>query len=425
MDKRVSHDVAADNSNTAVSERLEHATLGVHSLENYEPLIGTQAVQRILTKADALKSSRIAHISSTFYGGGVAEILTPLTLLMNATGIETVWHLVQGTPAFFGCTKMLHNALQGDSIGLTAEEKAIYQEVLSENSMRLHIEDCDAVIVHDPQPLPLITQFEGRSAPWIWQCHVDLSAPDRSTWNYLRSFVERYDLAVFSLPEYRQQLDIPQRFIRPAIDPFSAKNCELPHEDAIGILQRHDIPTDRPIVAQVSRFDRWKDPAGVIEAFRKARRQVDCTLVLLGNPAIDDPEAGLVLESIQSSLDERVLIITVDDPLLVNALQREAAVVLQKSLREGFGMTVTEAMWKGAAVIGGNVGGIRKQIVDGENGFLVDSVDEAAERIVRLLKDEPLRKRLGERARESVRAQYLLSHLLEEWIDTIVDVTRS
>jgi trehalose synthase len=425
MDKRVSQDATAENLRPAVSECLKHATLGAHSLENYEPLIGTQAVRRIQTKADALRHLRIAHISSTFYGGGVAEILTPLTLLMNATGIETVWHLVQGTPAFFGCTKMLHNALQGDTIGLTVEQKAIYEEVLTENSMRLHIEDCDAVIVHDPQPLPLITQFGGRSAPWIWQCHVDLSAPNPSAWKYLRAFVERYDLAVFSLPEYHQQLDIPQRFITPAIDPFSAKNCDLPHEDTISILQRHDIPTDRPIVAQVSRFDRWKDPAGVIEAFRQVRQQVDCTLVLLGSPAVDDPEAGLVLESIQSSLDERVLILTVDDPLLVNALQREAAVVLQKSLREGFGMTVTEAMWKGAAVIGGNVGGIRKQIVDGENGFLVNSVDEAAERIVRLLKDEPLRKRLGKRARESVRERYLLSHLLEDWIDTIVDVTGS
>ena len=408
---------------TATSECLERATLGVHSVESYEPLIGTEAVRRILTKAELLKGSRVAHISSTFYGGGVAEILTPLTLLMNATGIETAWHLVQGTPAFFRCTKMLHNALQGEPAALIAEEKAIYEEVLTENSMRLHLEDCDAVIVHDPQPLPLITRFEGRCAPWIWQCHVDLSMPDPETWKYLRTFVERYAMAVFSLPEYRQELEIPQHFITPAIDPFSAKNCDLPHDDAIDVLHRHDIPTDRPIVAQVSRFDRWKDPAGVIKAFRQAQRQVDCTLVLLGSPAVDDPETGLVLESLQSSLDDRVLVLTVDDPLLVNALQREAAVVLQKSLREGFGMTVTEAMWKGAAVIGGNVGGIRTQIVDGENGFLVNSVDETAERIVRLLKDEPLRKRLGERARESVRERYLLSHLLEDWIDTLVDVT--
>jgi trehalose synthase len=410
---------------TDFAETIQRATLGSPSLERYESLIGTHVTQRILRKAHALRGSRIAHLSSTFYGGGVAEILTPLTLLMNAVGIETAWHLIQGTPAFFSSTKMLHNALQGEPLELTPEARAIYETVLAENSMRLHIEDCDAVIVHDPQPLPLIGQFAGRRAPWIWQCHVDLSMPDPGTWAYLRGFVEQYDLAVVSLPEYRLELDIPQRFITPAIDPFSAKNRELSQDEAREILSRHEIPLDRPIVAQVSRFDRWKDPAGVIEAFREARRQVDCTLVLLGSAAVDDPESGLVLESIQSSLDDRVFIVTVDDPLLVNALQRVAAVVLQKSLREGFGLTVTEAMWKGAAVIGGNVGGIRRQISDGENGFLVGSVAEAADRIVTLLKDEPLRRRLGARARQSVREQFLLSRLLEDWIDTITDVTGS
>ena len=410
---------------TELFESIQRATLGSPSLESYERLIGAEAMRRILRKAHALAGTRVAHVSSTFYGGGVAEILTPLTLLMNAVGIETAWHLVQGTPAFFASTKMLHNALQGEPLVLTNEAKAIYETVLAENAMRLHIEDCDAVIVHDPQPLPLIDQFAGKKAPWIWQCHVDLSAPDPATWAYLRSFVERYDLAVVSLPEYQLELDRPQCFITPAIDPFSAKNRELSRDEAREVLCRHEIPLDRPIVAQVSRFDRWKDPAGVIEAFRAARRQVDCTLVLLGSAAVDDPEAGLVLESIQSSLDDRVFIVTVDDPMLVNALQREAAVVLQKSLREGFGLTVTEAMWKGAAVIGGNVGGIRRQISDGENGFLVDSVGEAADRIVLLLKDEALRRRLGERARQSVREQFLLSRLLEDWIDTLTDITRS
>jgi trehalose synthase len=404
------------------SAPVEHATLGAHSLDSYEPLIGAEAVERIVRKSRRLADSRIAHISSTFYGGGVAEILTPLTLLMNAAGIDTMWQLIQGTPAFFHCTKMLHNALQGDAMAMTAQEKSIYEEVVSENAMRLRVDDCDAVIVHDPQPLPFITRIEARSAPWIWQCHVDLSAPYPAAWNYLRPFVEQYDLAVFSLPEYRQKLDVPQRFITPAIDPFSAKNCELSQDEIARILQSHQIPVDRPIVAQISRFDRWKDPAGVIEAFHRAQQHVDCTLVLLGSPAVDDPEAGLVLENIRNSCDERVLVLTVDDPLLVNALQRAAAVVLQKSTREGFGMTVTEAMWKGTAVIGGNVGGIRRQITDGENGFLVDSVEQAADRIVQLLRDERLRKRLGAHAVETVRERYLLSHLIEDWIDTIAAV---
>jgi trehalose synthase len=406
-------------SDTVVAQ----ATLGAHSIESYEPLIGAAAVERILNKSKSLADRRVSHISSTFYGGGVAEILTPLTLLSNAVGINTDWRLIQGTPAFFLCTKMLHNALQGGRFSFSREQRAIYEEVAEENSMRLHLEDSNVIIVHDPQPLPLISQFVARKMPWIWQCHIDLSKPDPKAWDYLKRFVEHYDLAIFSLPEYGQQLQTSQRFVTPAIDPFSAKNCELSADEALEILEQHDIPTDLPIVAQISRFDRWKDPAGVIEAFRLAQLEVDCNLVLLGSPAVDDPESSLVLESLESSVDDRVHILTVDDPLLVNALQRAAAVVLQKSLREGFGLTVTEAMWKGAAVIGGNVGGIRHQIDDGETGFLVNSVQEAAERIVRLLRDQELRRRLGEQARERVRERYLLSHLLEEWLDTIAQVS--
>src|SRR2546421_517391 len=298
---------------------VERSGLGLHSLEQYEPLIGAAATERIFRKADALRILHVVHASSTFYGGGVAEILTPLTLMMNAAGIETGWRIIQGTAAFFSCTKKLHNALQGDSIALSDADKSIYEQVEFENALRLHLDECDAVIVHDPQPLGV----------------------------------------------------------------------------------------------QVSRFDRWKDPLGVIDAFRKARREADCTLVLLGNSATDDPEGEVVLETIRNTIDESIVVRTVDDPTLVNALQRRAAVVLQKSLREGFGLTVTEAMWKGAAVIGGNVGGIRLQIRDGENGFLVDTVDQAADRIVQLLRDPKLRQRIGAQARETVREKFLMSRLLE------------
>jgi len=216
-----------------------------------------------------------------------------------------------------------------------------------------------------------------------------------------------------------KDLAIRQRFITPAINPFAAKNRELSDDEIEDCLAHYRIPTDRPLVVQISRFDPWKDPAGVIEAFRIAREQVDCTLVLLGSAALDDPEAGVILETIQSSVDERVIVLTVEDAILVNALQRRAAVVLQKSIREGFGLTVTEAMWKGAAVVGGNVGGIRRQIKDGENGFLVDSVEQTAERIIELLKDVQLRERLGSQARETVRENFLMSHLLEDWIDLL------
>jgi len=338
---------------------------------------------------------------------------------MNAIGIETDWHLVQGTPAFFSCTKKLHNALQGEEIELSNEEIAIYEQVILENATRIHLQDCDAVIVHDPQPLPLIGHFAERQVPWLWQCHVDLSSPCASTWEYLSQFVRYYNAAIFSLSEYARPIEIDQRFMSPAIDPFSPKNAELSPEEIRRILVHHRIPTDLPLVTQISRFDRWKDPLGVIEAFRQARKQVPCTLVLLGNSASDDPESEVVLETIRSSIDETIIVLSVDDPLLVNALQRHAAVVLQKSLREGFGLTVTEAMWKGAAVIGGKVGGIRHQIRDGENGFLVTSVDEAANRIVQLLTNPALRARLGSRAKETVRERFLLSRLLENWLDLL------
>lgn len=398
---------------------VQRSTLGLHTLEQYEPLIGAAAVERIAAKASRVGAMRVAHVSSTFYGGGVTELLTPLTLMMNACGIETDWHLIQGTPGFFGCTKKLHNTLQGERVDFSDAEKTIYEQVVFENAIRLHLEDCDAVIVHDPQPLPLIAHFSDRDMPWLWQCHVDLSSPYPPVWAYLRRFIEQYDAAIFSLPEYGQDLGGGQHFVTPAIDPFSAKNRELSAHEIREFLGNYKIPTDRPLVTQISRFDRWKDPMGVIEAFRKARLRVDCTLVLVGNNASDDPEGGKILEQIQSAADEGIIVLSVDDPTLVNALQRSAAVVLQKSLREGFGLTVTEAMWKGAAVIGGNVGGIRHQIKDGWNGFLVDTPDEAADRIVQLLKDAKLRQQIGSRGRESVRQNFLMSRLLEDWLDLL------
>lgn len=398
---------------------VQTSTLGLHPLEEYEPLVGAAAIERVLKKADPLRTLHLVHISSTFYGGGVTEILTPLTLTLNAMGIETGWRMLQGTPAFFACTKKLHNTLQGEPVGISEADKAIYEQVVFENATRLHIEDCDAVIVHDPQPLPLIGHFGEKDAPWIWQCHVDLSSPNPAVWSYLRGFVEQYDLAVFSMPEYAQQIGVEQRIITPAIDPFSPKNREMSDEEIEQCLQHYRVPTDRPLVVQVSRFDRWKDPVGAIEAFRKAAEQVESRLVLVGNNAVDDPESGAILETIHNSLDERMIVLTADDPTLVNALQRRAAVVLQKSIREGFGLTVTEALWKGAVVIGGNVGGIRRQIRDGENGFLVETIDQTAERIVQVLKDRRLRQRIGERARDTVRENFLMSRLVEDWIDVL------
>jgi trehalose synthase len=384
-------------------------------IEQYEELIGAQAVERIMLKAKRLHDLRVVNVSSTFYGGGVAEILSSLTLAQSAIGIRADWRLIQGSPDFFSVTKKLHNALQGGEIDLTDMKRQHYEQIVFHNSLRMDI-DADVVVVHDPQPLPLVTHFR-RTCPWIWRCHIDLSRPNREAWDYVRGFVEQYDAVVMSLPEYAQKLEVPQVFFMPAIDPFSIKNRELDDAEIRDRLEHYGIPDDLPIVAQISRFDRWKDPQGVIEAFRLARREVDATLVLLGNVATDDPEGQQVFESLLECKEERILILTAEDSALVNALQRRAAVVLQKSLREGFGLTVTEAMWKGAAVIGGDCGGIRQQIEDGKNGFRVSSVQQAAERIVQLLKDAGLRQRLGRAARESVRSNFLMSRLLEQELD--------
>jgi trehalose synthase len=387
------------------------------TIEDYAPLVGVEAVERILEKCARMRDLHVVNISSTHSGGGVAELLSSLTLLMNSASIRTGWQVIEGLPDFFSVTKKIHNALQGTNIAFTDLERHIYEEAAFENSVRMHL-DHDIVIVHDPQPLPMICHYK-KKAPWIWRCHVDLTHPNPDLWAYLKPFVERYDAVVLSLPEYAQNLTTPQRFISPAIDPFSATNKDLSADEIQDRLAHYAIPTDLPLVVQVSRFDRWKDPQGVIEAFRLARREVDCTLVLVGNFATDDPEGQEVFESLCGCAEERIHILSVQDSILVNALQRRAAVVLQKSLREGFGLTVAEAMWKGAAVIGGNVGGIKHQIEHGVSGYLVDNVEQTAEYIVRLVRDEPLRRRLGERARETVRERYLMTRLLEDWLDLV------
>jgi trehalose synthase len=354
-------------------------------------------------------------VNSTYYGGGVAELLSSLTLLLNSLGIKTGWRVIQGSPDFFSITKKMHNALQGGKINLTKRKMQIYEEVIFENAIRNHLEH-DIVIVNDPQPLPMVNHYR-RRGPWIWRCHVDLTSPDKKLWNYLKQFIEKYDAAILTLKDYKQNLKMPQLFFLPAINPFSIKNRELSEMEISERLKHYHIPTDLPLVVQVSRFDRWKDPEGVIEAFKLARKKVDSTLVLLGDMALDDPEGKQIYDSLMSVREERIIIISHQDTALVNALQSRAAVVIQKSIREGFGLTVTEAMWKGTPVIGGNVGGIRYQIKNGFNGFLVSTVEETAERIIHVLNDKKMGKKIGKNAKETVRKKFLLTRLVEQYLD--------
>jgi trehalose synthase len=387
-------------------------------LERYQQLIGIRATARLLKKARRLAGLKVLHVNSTRQGGGVAEILSSLTPLMNQVGIETDWLVIDGSTEFFAFTKDLHNGLHGEPIELAAADMLLHRDVACGNGTQGQLDGHDVVIVHDPQPLPLVQLRKHRQA-WIWCCHIDLSAPFASAWNYLGPMVELYDTAVFSLPEYAQPLNVPQRFIMPAIDPFSLINKELTRTETTQHLRRYSIPRDLPLVVQAGRFDKWKDPQGVIDAFCAATQRVPATLVLAGNTAADDPEGPAMYERICSWSGERIIVIAADDPLLVNALQRRAAVVLQKSLREGFGLTVSEAMWKGRAVIGGNVGGIRHQIQHGQSGFLVSDVDQAAATIAALLVEPDVRHNAGRRARERVRRHFLLTRLLEDWIDLI------
>ncbi len=384
-------------------------------IDDYQPFIGEEAVQRIKKKTAPLQGFHIVNVNSTYYGGGVAALLSSLTLLMNSLGIRTGWRAIHGPPDFFTVTKKMHNALQGADIEFKDSELELFEQVVYENSLRNHFEH-DVVIIHDPQPLPMINHYR-KTAPWVWRCHIDLSNPNQKLWHYLANFIEKYDVMIISDEEYKQPIDVPQMIFPPAIDPFSITNRDMPADEIDEHLRHYSIPTDLPIVTQISRFDMWKDPQGVIQAFKGAQKEAPATLVLLGNIATDDPEGEVVYRSLLDSREERILIISSQDGALVNALQRRSAVVLQKSLREGFGLTVSEAMWKGTPVIGGNVGGIRRQIDNGVNGFLVSSVEETTEKLVLLLKDKELRSFMGQKAKEKVRQQFLLTRYMEQYID--------
>jgi trehalose synthase len=390
----------------------------MYTLDDFHDIVGDRVLSDIYKVARSLYGLKVLQINSTYYGGGVAEMLYTLVPLMNDVGINADWRILRGTPDFFGITKEFHNAIQGDPIELTDMKKQLYQETNEDFASYCKIE-ADLVHVHDPQPLPLI-QFYKKSQPWMWRCHVDLSHPNQPLWRFLKRFILRYNVAIVSHELYRKEdLPVDQRVIQPVIDPLSLKNKDLSPDQVHETLKKFNVPDDKPFITQISRFDKWKDPLGVIEIFKLVRKQLDCRLVLCGSMASDDPEGLTIFNQVQESAKELiaggdVILLTVENNMLVNALQRAAAVIIQKSIREGFGLTVTEGLWKGKPVIASNVGGIPLQIRDGETGYLVEPTDfqGCADRIAKIFRDPAAAEEMGKKAKEDVRSKFLITRML-------------
>jgi trehalose synthase len=366
-------------------------------------------------------------VNSTRSGGGVAEILNKLIPLMQELGIDTRWEVINGEGEFFECTKGMHNTLQGNRIPLGESLLRVYEETNARNAETLRplLEAADYVFIHDPQPAPLLHYCPDRRGKWIWRCHIDASHPYRPVWKYLRQFVSPYDASIFSLAAFAQELPHPQYLIPPSIDPLSDKNVALHPDTVQQVRNRYGLDAARPLVVQVSRFDRFKDPAGVIGAYRLAKRFVPALqLVLAGGGAADDPEGEVVLNEVQDSArgdpDIHVHLLPADAHREINALQRAADIVLQKSIREGFGLTVAEAMWKSRPVIGGDVGGIRLQVINHHTGFLVNTPEGAALRIRYLLHQPGQLRAMGEKAQAFVRDNFLITRHLREYLTLMV-----
>jgi trehalose synthase len=393
----------------------------MHSLEDYRDIVGDDVIAEIYRLARPLYGKKVLHINSTYYGGGVAEILYSLVPLLNFAGIDADWRTVRGTPEFFNITKKFHNAIQGEPIRMTDIKASLYIENNQDFASYCKI-DADCVIIHDPQPLPLIRFYKKRQ-PWIWRCHVDLSHPNEDLWNFLKGFILAYDGMVVSDELYvRKELPVKYTIIEPAIDPLSSKNKEIPEDLIERTLQKYGVPTDKPLVTQISRFDKWKDPENVIEVFKLVRKECDCRLILCGDMASDDPEGWEIFERVRNAagsfLDNKdIILLTVEDNILVNALQRKSSVILQKSIREGFGLTVTEALWKGKPVVASNVGGIPRQVIDNKTGFLVepDNIRGCADIVSSILKHPKVGNFLGEHGKEHVRKNFLITrHVIDD-----------
>jgi trehalose synthase len=408
---------------------LERVPLLEKELDHYYETVGSEVIDQILELAKPLQGARILHLNATAYGGGVAELLATHVPLLRSVGIEAEWQVLQGSDEFFAVTKEAHNGLQGAAVEWTPAMRRTYLERVLDNSLLLD-DSWDYVVVHDPQPAAILQYMGDRNlmngdTKWIWRCHIDLTDANPEVWEFFRPFVEVYDASVWTMPEFVPASLEMERIIHapPCIDPLSVKNLDLARPFCEEITRQYGVDTKRPIVCQVSRFDPWKDPVGVIEAYRIVREQVpDAQLVLAGSMATDDPEGFRVWETTEAARagDRDIHLLSnlhQVGAVQINAFQRIANVVVQKSLREGFGLTVSEALWKGRPVVGGRAGGITLQIRDGFDGFLVDDVESCAHRIIDLLADPVGADAMGSQGREHVRENFLSTRELDDWLE--------
>jgi trehalose synthase len=395
--------------------------------QQYAPIVGDDVIRHLRLLAGQLRGASVVHVNSTRQGGGVAEILDKLIPLQRELGMDARWEVITGSPDFYRCTKSFHNGLQGHVVEIPESLLREYEDANARcaEELREIVQDADFVFIHDPQPAALLSHFPRREGKWIWRCHIDLSHPHRPVWRYLRGLVAGYDASVFSLADFAQMLPHPSYVIPPSIDPLSEKNADLPDAEIREVCVRCGIDMARPLMLQVSRFDRFKDPIGVIRAYHLAKAFTPgLQLALAGGGATDDPEGDAVLAEVRMAArddtDIHILLLPPDAHRTINALQRAADFVLQKSLREGFGLTVSEAMWKGKAVIGGDCGGIRLQVVNHHTGFLVRSPEGAALRIRYLSRHRAAFAEMGRKAREFVRENFLITRQLREYLTLMV-----